>query len=195
MRVRAILKKRQITAKFLTMLSLVLIGLSTLMLNGCASVFSESEYPVRIDSVPSDMEIVIVDQNDDIVFRGRTPALVNLDAHGGYFVRETFTIELYDSGNVVGRKQINGSIDGWYFVNFFTGPGMLIGFFVIDPLTGAMWSLDDRVTVFREVKTTGTDSSSQQQHEDVEDTLETEDNGLIAQKSGKDSAPTSEKTQ
>ncbi|MYI77897.1 MAG: hypothetical protein F4077_09130 [Gammaproteobacteria bacterium] len=192
MRVRAFLKKRGTIAKLLSTFSLVLIGMSTLMLNGCASVFSVSEYPVRIDSVPTDMEIVITDRNGDIEYRGRTPTIVNLDARGGYFVRETYTIELYDSGNVVGRKQIDGSIDGWYFVNFLNGPGLIIGFFVIDPITGAMWSLDENVTVFRDVKTTSTNRSSQQQSDNVTDTSEPNQDGLVAQKSKADSTPTSQ---
>ncbi|MYD45445.1 MAG: hypothetical protein F4W92_03755 [Gammaproteobacteria bacterium] len=196
MRYRGFLQKRGTIAKFLPLFSLVLIGISTLMLSGCASTFSVSEYPVHIDSVPSDMEIVITDRNGDIEFRGRTPAIVNLDARGGYFVRETYTVDLYDAGNVVGRKQIDGGVDLWYFVNFLSWPWTtLVGFFVVDPLTGAMWSLDQSVTVFREVKTTDVNGSSQRQIGSVEDISKTQQDGLIAQKSDEDSTPTSEETQ
>ena len=66
--------------------SLVLIGISTLMLSSCASMFSESEYPVHIDSVPSKMEIVVTDIDGDIVYRGKTPTVVELDAGARYFV-------------------------------------------------------------------------------------------------------------
>ncbi len=108
MRLRAFLKHRGTIAKVLPTFSLVLIGISTLMLTGCASVFSVSEYPVHIDRVPSDMEIVVTDRNGDIEYRRQTPAIVDLDARGGYFVRETFSVELYDAGKVVGRTQIKG---------------------------------------------------------------------------------------
>ena len=193
MKVRAFLKHRGTIAKVLPTFSLVLIGISTLMLTGCASVFSVSEYPVHIDSVPSDMEIVVTDRNGDIEYRGQTPAIVGLDARGGYFVRETFTVELYDAGKVVGRTQIKGGIDLWYFVNFFSRPWTtLVGFFVIDPITGAMWSLDESVTVFRDVKTTGTISSAQQQIDDVEESSETHQDDLVAQKSDADSTRANE---
>ena len=194
MRVKAFIKKRGTTAKFLSTFNLVLISMSTLLLNGCASVFSVSEYPVHIDSVPSDMEIVDTDRNGDIEYRGRTPAVVNLDARGGYFVREKYTVKLYDAGNVVGRKQIDGGVDLWYFVNFLPWT-TLVGFFVIDPLTGAMWSLDQSVTIFREVKTTDANGSSQQQVVNAEDISDTQQHSLIAQKSDEGSTPTSEKTQ
>ena len=195
MKVRALIKKRGTIINFLSTVSLVLIGMSTLTLTGCASVFSVSEYPVHLDSVPSDMEIVVTDRNGNIEYRGQTPAIVDLDARGGYFVRETFTVELYDAGKVVGRTQIKGGIDLWYFVNFISRPWTtLVGFFVIDPITGAMWSLDKSVTVFRDVKTTGTISSAQQQIDDVEDTSETNQDDLVAQKSDVDSTPVSEET-
>ncbi len=195
MNVRALIKKRGTIVDFWSTFSLVFIGMSTLMLTGCASVFSVSEYPVRLDSVPSDMEIVVTDRSGNIEYRGQTPAIVDLDARGGYFVRETFTVELYDAGKVVGRTQIKGGIDLWYFVNFISRPWTtLVGFFVIDPITGAMWSLDKSVTVFRDVKTTGTISSAQPQIDDVEDSSESNQDDLVAQKSDVDSTPISEET-
>ena len=173
-------------------LSLVFIGISTLMLSSCASMFSESEYPVHIDSVPSKMEIVVTDIDGDIVYRGKTPTVVELDAGAGYFVRARYTVRLYDGGKAVGERKIDSSIDGWYFANWF-GP-TLFGFLVIDPITGAMWKLDENVTVFRDVKTTDANGSSEQQIDNVEDTSTAQYDGLIAQKSDEDSKPASEET-
>ena len=128
---------------------LALIGMSMLALCGCATIYSVSEYPVNIDSVPSNMEIVVTDSNGDIAYRGQTPVVVDLDARGGFFVREAYTVELYEAGKVVGKTTIDGSIDSWYFVNIL-GPS-LIGMFLIDPITGAMWTLDESVTVYPDV--------------------------------------------
>ena len=178
--------------EFRSTLSLLSIGISTLMLSSCASKFSESEYPVHIDSVPSKMEIEVTDIEGDIVYRGKTPTVVALDAGDGYFVRARYTVRLYDGSKVVGEREIDNSIDGWYFVNWF-GP-TLFGFLIVDPITGAMWKLDDAVTVFRDVKTTDTSSSTQQQIDRVEDTSTTQYDGLIAQESDKDSKPASEET-
>ena len=110
----------------------------------------------------------MTDIEGDIVYRGKTPTVVDLDAGAGYFVRERYTVRLYDGGKVVGEREIENSIDGWYFVNWF-GP-TLFGFLIVDPITGAMWKLDDNVTVYRDVETTDTNSSLQQQIDRVEDT-------------------------
>lgn len=173
-------------------LSLVLIGISTLMLSSCASMFSESEYPVHIDSVPSKMEIVVTDSDGDIVYRGKTPTVVDLDAGAGYFVRARYTVRLYDGGKVVGERKIDSSIDGWYFANWF-GP-TLFGFLVIDPITGAMWKLDENVTVYRDVKTTRTNSSPQRQIDNVEDSSTAQYDGLIALQSDEEPKTASEVT-
>ena len=95
--------------------SLILIGLCMLVLTGCATVLSVSEYSVDIDSVPSNLEIVVTDSDGNIEFRGKTPAVVDLEAGGGYFVREKYTVTLYDGGKVVGKTTIDGSLDLWYF--------------------------------------------------------------------------------
>ena len=169
---------------------LILIGVSMLMLTGCATMFSESEYPVNIDSEPSNMEVVVKDSNGNIEFRGKTPAVVDLEAGGGYFVRETYTIELYDGGKVVGSTTIEGSIDGWYFANLFGWT--LIGFFVVDPITGAMWTLEEDVTVYPDVATTDATSSPQLQIVSIDDIPEEQRERLVALKPDGETAPESE---
>ena len=136
---------------------LVPVGMSLLALCGCATILSNSEYPVNIDSVPSNMEIVVTDSNGDIEYRGQTPTVVDLDAHGGYFVREIYTVELYDAGKVVGKTTVDGSIDSHYFLNLVGWS--VIGLIVVDPMTGAMWTLEKDVVVFRDVETSEAKSS------------------------------------
>lgn len=168
----------------------ILVSVSMLMLTGCATVFSVSEYPVNIDSAPSKMEIVVTDSDGNIVFRGQTPAVVDLEAGGGYFVRETYTIELYDAGKVVGSTTIKGSIDPWYFANLFRWG--LIGLFVVDPMTGAMWTLKEDVTVYRDVATLDATSSPQLRIVSIDDIPEEHKENLIALRPNKETAPESE---
>lgn len=160
------------------------------MLTGCATMFSGSEYPVNIDSEPSNMEVVVKDSNGNIEFRGQTPAVVDLEAGGGYFVRETYTIELYDGGKVVGSTTIDGSIDGWYFANLLGWT--LIGFFVIDPLTGAMWTLEEDVTVYRDVASIDATSSPHLKIVSIDDIPEEHRDNLVALKPDEETAPESE---
>ena len=51
----------------------------------CATLLSESVYPVTITSDPSDAKITVTDSNKNIVFQGKTPAEVNLKAGNGFF--------------------------------------------------------------------------------------------------------------
>lgn len=176
-------------ASSLTAFNLVVV-ISMLMLSGCATLFSTSEYPVYIDSVPPKMEIVVTDSDGDIVYRGKTPSVVNLDAGGGYFVRETYTVKLYDGSKVVGEREIENSIDGWYFANWFGAT--LIGFLVIDPITGAMWTLEDHVTVYKDVESTDTKQSLQLQIVDIDDIPESQRDGLIAIGPEDEPSPTSD---
>lgn len=122
---------------------LVLLAL-TFALAGCATVFSYSEYPVRVESSPTNLQIEIRDAKGNIVHRGQTPEVVTLDAHGGFLQQATYYVKLYRSGTVIGETVIRGGIDGWFFVNLLGGGvvGMLI-----DAATGAMWVLDEYVTV------------------------------------------------
>jgi hypothetical protein len=74
-----------------------------------------------------------------VVHRGKTPATVTLKTGEGYFKGKEYTVlirkEGYEEQSVVIRKELNG----WYLGNILFGG--LIGLLVVDPLTGAMWTL------------------------------------------------------
>ena len=120
-----------------------------ILMTGCATLFSESNYPVRIESNPPQMEIAIVDRQGQEIYRGKTPSLVSLKAASGYFRPAQYTIKLYRGDEVVGTNTFYGSIDGWYFLNIFD-PFLIsqwLGMLVIDPATSSMWRLDKNVMV------------------------------------------------
>lgn len=51
------------------------------MLSRCTTIFSKSDYPVAINSIPDEMSVVVIRSNGDAVFKGRTPATVTLAPH------------------------------------------------------------------------------------------------------------------
>lgn len=55
------------------------------LLSGCASIVSDSTYPVLIDSFPPEKSFVVKDENGKKVFSGKTPQTVMLDAGDGFF--------------------------------------------------------------------------------------------------------------
>ena len=106
---------------------------------GCASIVSDSDYPVQVSSVPWKTEFEIYDQNNILVHSGYTPSTVKLKAGDGYFDGQRYTIKFRKTGYQDQTTQINTSLDGWYWGNILLGG--LIGMLLVDPLTGAMYKL------------------------------------------------------
>ncbi len=111
---------------------------------GCATLLSESVYPVTITSAPDDATITITDSNKNIVFQGKTPAEVNLKASSGFFRKASYTIKFEKKGYKDSVYTLTSTLDGWYFGNLISG-NIIIGMLIIDPITGAMWQLDPHV--------------------------------------------------
>ena len=118
-------------------LKLSLLALAVTM-TGCASIVSESSYPVRVTSnVPAQFEVR--NEDGESVHNGTTPAQINLEASSGYMDGETYTVEYNAPGYQKAFSTVDSSIDGWYWGNI--GFGGLIGWFLVDPATGAMFKL------------------------------------------------------
>ncbi|MCY3885557.1 MAG: hypothetical protein OXG24_11665 [Gammaproteobacteria bacterium] len=122
--------------------------LSTVILSGCATLLSKSDYPVIVRSEPSEMNVVITRSDGQIVHKATTPLTVTLSASQGFILGESYLIELLRDGEVVGRTKLNSTIDWWFFANLAQFSGIRIGLgLLIDPLTGSMWALKKEVLV------------------------------------------------
>ncbi|MFZ4484826.1 MAG: hypothetical protein ACOYOL_12710 [Chthoniobacterales bacterium] len=113
------------------------------VLAGCASIVSKSEYPVAVTSNPVGADFVVKRANGIPVASGVTPSTITLSASDGYFKPARYTIEFRRKG-VVQTVPLTAKLDGWYFGNILFG-GVIIGMLIVDPATGAMWSLKDTV--------------------------------------------------
>jgi hypothetical protein len=114
---------------------------TAVVLAGCASIVSKSEYPVAITSNPIGADFVVKRKNGVPVASGVTPATIVLPASEGYFQPAKYTIE-YKRKGVMQSVPLTAKIDGWYFGNLLFG-GVIIGMLIVDPATGAMWRLND----------------------------------------------------
>jgi len=119
------------------------LTLLTLLSFGCASIVSKSQYPVNITSAPMGATIIVEDKSGNQILKSRTPAMVTLSAGSGYFSAAQYTITFIKEGYNTQRKTLSPGIDGWYIGNIFIGG--LIGLLIVDPITGAMYKLDERV--------------------------------------------------
>ncbi len=120
-----------------------LIVLALVFTASCATIFSDKSYPVSVNSVPSEATFTVSNRAGQEVQSGTTPQVVTLKASSGYFKRETYTIVLSKDGFEDNVYTISSSVDGWYWGNILFGG--LIGMLIVDPLTGAMYKLPDRI--------------------------------------------------
>lgn len=115
-----------------------------IFITGCASFVSRSVYPVNISGQPARADITIRDEQGTMVYKGQTPTVVNLKTSRGYFqgidYRIVFNKDGYDDYHV----DLVRGVDGWYIIGnaFF---GSLAGWLIVDPLTGAMWTLPTEI--------------------------------------------------
>ncbi len=119
---------------------------ASLFLSSCATIFSGFQNKqTMIDSVPSKLSYTISDRDGKVLSQGTTPSTITLPPSYGYFKASTFTIEIKKGNKVVGKETVSSGLNGWYFGNIAIGG--LIGMLIVDPLTGAMYSSPDTITV------------------------------------------------
>lgn len=120
--------------------SSIMILLFSILFTNCATIVSPSNYPINIKSNPPGANITISDKQGLQIYNGITPAMVTLKAGAGYFAkaeyRILFTMDGYDAQIV----PVTFHLNGWYIGNVVFGG--LIGWLIVDPLTGAMWAID-----------------------------------------------------
>lgn len=112
---------------------------------GCSSIVSKSDYPVTVNSNPGGATFVITNKAGMKVQSGVTPSTVTLKSSSGYFQGESYTIELKKDGYDAKVYTITSSLDGWYFGNILLGG--IVGMLIVDPATGAMYNLPERVDI------------------------------------------------
>lgn len=92
-----------------------------------------------LNSNPSGAKVTVYDKKGAVVFSSTTPTQIKLKPHAGYMsgarYRIVFEMESYASHEV----QIRAGIKGWYIANIAAGG--LIGFLIVNPLTGSMYTL------------------------------------------------------
>ena len=117
------------------------------LVSGCASIVSGGLQTVPIDSTPSNAKLEITDNSTGkCIFSTNTPFSASLKRESGYFTRSSYKIRVTKDGYTPQEVTLEAGLNGWYFGNILFGG--LIGMLIVDPATGAMWSLsDDPITI------------------------------------------------
>ncbi len=117
------------------------LALVTLLLGGCATIVGDKTQLVPISSTPSDATITIVDERGSEVFKGTTPTTVTLHkSDGSYWGGKGYTVTISKAGYESQVVPIKSSPNGWYIGGNIIFGG-LIGWFIVDPMNGAMYTL------------------------------------------------------
>lgn len=120
-----------------------LIAIVAFAVTGCASIVSDSKYPVAVTSSPSGAAYEIFNESGISVRSGVTPDEVTLRAGAGYFDGEKYTVTYRKDGYTSSTQTLESGIDGWYWGNIVIGG--LIGMLIVDPATGAMYTLPEKI--------------------------------------------------
>ncbi len=127
--------------KLLIILSCI-IGISA-----CATVMRENTQIIPIKANTEQVNIKILNKSGEVIFEGKTPTTINLKTStSGYFNPEKYTVIASKDGFKTQTTIIDWHVSGWYWAGNFLIGG-LIGYLIVDPLTGDMYYLDDNVNL------------------------------------------------
>ena len=140
-------------------IKMVIIGVLTIfVMAGCASIVSKSQWPINIVSSPDQANVSISERDQGKIHEGKTPMMVTLSSKGGYFRSRVYTVTVSKEGFSDKTVVISGNLNPWYVGNLVFGG--LIGLLIVDPLTGAMWTLEpDKVNLVFDQKSSNLENS------------------------------------
>ena len=122
-------------------------GIFVGFLSSCATVMRENNQSIPIRANVEDVQIKITDKKGNVVFEGTTPTTINLKTSaGGYFDPQKYKITASKDGFKTQSSVIDWHVSGWYYAGNILIGG-LIGYLIIDPLTGDMYYLDEEVNL------------------------------------------------
>src|SRR5438094_8063303 len=130
--------KQSSMAGFAMSIALVLVAL---VATGCASIVKGSEQKVSFKSEPSEARVVITDvRAGKEILVGSTPFTASLKRGAGYFKKAKYNVTVEKAGYKPETIMLEGTPGGWYIGGNFVVGGM--GWLIVDPATGAMWTLE-----------------------------------------------------
>jgi hypothetical protein len=116
--------------------------LAALALGGCASIIKgggPEAFSIRTE--PQGANVTVTDLSTGVVVgTGTTPYMVMLKKSHGFFKGAKYKIDLQLPGYAPVVSQIDTTVSGWYVAGNIVFGG-LIGWLIVDPATGAMWTL------------------------------------------------------
>ncbi len=117
------------------------------LLSGCASIVSKTNYNVNINSNVPNTTVKIKQNNGMPIFSGTVPCMVNLKTSSGFFSSASYAVEATTPDGCKHFYSINSSFNPWFLGNFIIGGIIGMG---IDGATGAVYKLDENLYIYFE---------------------------------------------
>ena len=115
---------------------------AAMMSSGCATVISQSKYPVTIDNAGAPTFFSIQDRKQNTIHQGVTPQMVTLDAEAFPFWPAKYDVVFAGGDQHTQRRQLKAGFDPWIAGNILLGGGAGA---IIDGATGAMFKLPNQL--------------------------------------------------
>lgn len=110
-------------------------------LAGCATIIGDATQLIPISSSPGGAAVVISDETGREVYKGKTPTSVTLaKSDGSYWGGKDYLVKVTKTGYKEQAIPIASNPNGWYIAGNLVFGG-LIGWFVVDPHSGDMYTL------------------------------------------------------
>lgn len=120
------------------------LGLIPMIFLGCASIIGKGgPETLNIRSAPDQADVLVFDETGSNIFSGKTPTNVSLEKKRSYFGGKKYTVKIIKPGFAEHTVMVDTNMNGWYIGGNLIFGG-LIGWLIVDPMTGAMWSLDTK---------------------------------------------------
>ena len=118
----------------------LLLGLLPLL--ACATVMKGGDQKVAFQTSPTGAKLSVFNAEGTLVAEGTTPITIPLKKGASYFQAAKYRVVFEAPGKLKKEVWITGSIQsGWYIAGNLLVGG-LVGWLIIDPLSGAMWTLN-----------------------------------------------------
>ena len=124
------------------------IGMFVGALCSCATVMRDNTQAIPIKANVEKVDIKITNKAGEVIFEGTTPTTLTLNTacKSGYFNPEKYTVVASKDGYKTQTTVIDWHVSGWYYIGNLAIGG-LIGYLIVDPLTGDMYYLDEAVNL------------------------------------------------
>ena len=115
--------------------------LGILPLVACATIMKGSNQKVAFQSSPTGAKVSVYDAAGMLVGNGTTPVTIPLNKGASYFQAAKYRVDFEAPGHAKKEVWLTGSLDGGWYIAGNLLVGGIIGWLIVDPMSGAMWTL------------------------------------------------------